>query len=350
MVKKNISLNLPVALRKHLKKVRQPSFIPPMLATLTKDYFSSPEWLYEHKFDGERCIAFKKNGVVRLMSRNHNLMNNSYPELVTALTKQKADNFVIDGEIVSKNKKGVSDFELLQGRINVRAPGAAKKRIAITYCIFDLMYLHGYDVRKLPLLARKKLLKPLLSYNKILSYTHHVLRNGIPFFKKACKLRWEGLIAKRIDSEYVGKRSRDWLKFKCIMKQELVIGGYTSPEGSRTYFGALLVGYYKNGKLMYAGKVGTGYSEETLALLGKKLKKLQRSSCPFANYDETLKNVHWVRPTLVAEFQFAQWTNAGRLRVGRYKGLRDDKSARDVVKETPKAIGPDLRKKRDLRT
>jgi len=342
MQKKNLLASIPAALRKDLRKIRQPSFIPPMLATLTKDYFSSKEWLYEHKFDGERCIAFKKNGVVTLMSRNHKKMNEIYPELVAALTKQAADNFIIDGEIVSKNKKGVSDFELLQGRINRRASSEAgiQKKIVIVYCIFDLIYIHGYDVRNLPLLTRKKLLKSLLTYNKILSYTTHTVGNGIPFFKKACKLHWEGLIAKRIGSEYVGKRSQDWLKFKCIMKQELVVAGYTKPQGSRTDFGALLVGYYKDGKLIYAGKVGTGYSEDTLAMLGKKLRKLHRATCPFTAYTGPTNNVQWVKPAIVAEFQFAQWTNAGRLRVGRYKGLRDDKAAKDVVKETPKAIGP----------
>ncbi len=343
MNKKITITSLPLELRKKIKKVTQPSFIPPMLATLTNDYFSDKEWLYEHKFDGERCIAFKKKGVVTLMSRNKKKMNEMYPELVTALTKQTADNFIIDGEIVSRGKNGVSDFELLQGRMNLRAgsPEEAKqKKIAIIYCIFDLIYVDGSDIRALPLYARKELLKNLLSYNKILSYTTHIIGDGITFFKKACKLHWEGLIAKQVDSEYVGKRSRNWLKFKCIMKQELVIAGYTAPQGSRSYFGALLVGYYKEGKLMYAGKVGTGYSEDTLALLGKKLQKLKVTKCPFADYEQSLKGVTWVKPTLVAEFQFAQWTNAGRLRVGRYKGLRDDKSAKDVVRETAKPIGP----------
>jgi len=347
MPKKNLLLSLPAALRTRLKKIKQPSFMPPMLATLTDDYFSSKEWLYEHKFDGERCIAFKKNGIVTLKSRNRNIKNKNYPELVAALTKQAADNFIIDGEIISKNKRGVSDFELLQGRINLREPGRAKKKVVITYCVFDLLYLDGYDTRALPLTTRKMLLKNLLSYSKIITYTRHVLRNGLLFFKKACKLRWEGLIAKRIDSTYVGKRSRDWLKFKCIMQQELVIAGYTAPQGSRSSFGALLVGYYnKAGKLVYAGKVGTGFSEETLTMLGKKLQRLQRASCPFTAYTGPERNVHWVKPILVAEFQFAQWTSAGRLRVGRYKGLRDDKSAKDVVKESPRTIGPDLRKKR----
>jgi DNA ligase D-like protein (predicted ligase) len=332
-----------VGTTKQLKKQTQPTYVPPMLATLTKHYFSDKEWLYEHKFDGERCIAYKKNGNVRLTSRNQHNMNDTYPELVAALTAQKADNFIIDGEIISRNKKGVSDFQALQGRINKRLQSeenTTQKQTPVVYCIFDLMYANGYDLRSLPLDERKKKLKTLLTYNKTLSYSKHVIGKGITLFKKACALKWEGVIAKRIKSAYVGKRSRDWLKFKCIMQQELVIGGYTDPKNSRSYFGALLVGYYDKGKLIYAGKVGTGYSESVLAMLGRKLQKLTVKTCPFTNYDESLQNVHWVKPTLVAEFQFAQWTNSGKLRVGRYKGLRDDKNAKDVVKEIPKAIGP----------
>lgn len=322
------------------KKVSQPDFVPPMLATLTIDYFSSPEWIYEHKFDGQRCLVVKKNGKVHLMSRNKRIINNEYPELAAAFEKQTADNFIIDGEIVAK-KKGLSDFELLQSRINLKNITEIKsktKAVPVSLCIFDLIYIDGYDICHFPLLMRKKLLKKLLNYNKLLTYTEHVEKDGIPFFKKACKLHWEGLIAKKADSIYVHRRSPLWLKFKCIMKQELVIGGYTTPQGSRTDFGALLVGYYKNGRLKYAGKVGTGYTQDTLRMLGKKLRALESKKCPFADYDLSSKDIHWVKPKLVAEFEFAEWTNIGRLRVGRYKGLRDDKSAKDVVQEIPKAI------------
>lgn len=344
MKNNNLFTNIPTEQLKKRKKIAQPNFIQPMLATLTSTYFSKPDWIYEHKFDGERCLAFKQHGKVRLISRNDKEMNRSYPELVTALEKQAADNFIIDGEIVSMDAQGNSDFELLQSRMNLRKGEkviAQERIIHIAYCIFDIIYIDGYDVRILSLLNRKEILKRSLNYNKTLVYAQHKVNDGIPFFKEACKLGWEGLIAKKSDSEYVGKRSTNWLKFKCIMKQELVIGGYTEPKGSRDYFGALLVGYYdKQGELQYAGKVGTGYSEETLTLLGKKLKKLALKTCPFSNYDGKTTGVHWVKPVLVAEFQFAQWTKANKLRVGRYKGLRDDKNAKDVVQETPKAIGP----------
>jgi DNA ligase D-like protein (predicted ligase) len=340
-MKKNndIFAGLAADVLKKRKKAPQPDFIPPMLATLTDHYFSSNEWIYEHKFDGQRCLAIKRKGVVHLLSRNNRHINNEYPELARAIAAQKADNFIIDGEIVAVTNKGFSDFESLQSRINLKDELHIKtkeKQVPIALCVFDVLYADGYDLQHLPLLARKQILEKLLIYNKLLMYTQHKVGNGIAYFHSACKKGWEGLIAKRADSIYMQKRSRDWLKFKCIMKQELVIAGYTESRGSRTDFGALLVGYYDQGKLMYAGKVGTGYSSETLQLLGKKLRALEVSKCPFVNYDASTLRVHWVRPQLVAEFQFAQWTKAGKLRVGRYKGLRTDKKAKDVVKEIPK--------------
>lgn len=338
--KQDLFASLPDHTLRLRKKMSEPLFMPLMLATLTDEYFSKETWIYEQKFDGERCLAIKKNGKVYLVSRNHKSMNAEYPELVQAFERQNADNFIVDGEIIAPDAKGVSDFQLLQGRLHLTKLARIESRakhVPISLCIFDVMYAGGYDLRRLPLLSRKKILKKLLTFNKTLVYTKHKVGNGIQFFKEACRLHWEGLIAKRADSEYVGVRSPNWLKFKCIMKQELVIAGFTEPKGSREYFGALLVGYYKNDKLMYAGKVGTGYTEEILKVLGKRLQKLEVKKCPFANYDESIKGVHWVKPQIVGEFQFAQWTKGGKLRVGRYKGLRDDKSARDVVKETPKA-------------
>jgi bifunctional non-homologous end joining protein LigD len=329
---------LPQDILQKRKKSPEPSFIEPMLATLTTDYFSSKDWIYEHKFDGERCLAFKKNGNVILKSRANKEMNNEYPELVKALAEQPANNFVIDGEIVALNQNGLSDFQLLQGRINLRKStevAQKEKAVPIYYQIFDAMYVGGYDIRDLPLLARKTILKKLLEYAGPLVYSTHRSTNGLEFFKEACKLHWEGLIAKRAQSPYVGVRSRDWLKFKCIMEQELVIIGYTDPQGSRTDFGALLVGYYDGDKLVYAGKVGTGYTRATLKMLGTQLHKLQISQSPVVNYTESTRGVHWVKPQLVAEIRFAEWTKADRLRVPRYKGLRDDKAAKDVVKEIP---------------
>lgn len=336
MAHKDLFKNLDNGEKKKLKKTAMPSFIKPMLATLTDDYFSSKDWIYEHKFDGERCLAIKKNGVVHLMSRNEREINREYPEIAAALAADPADNFIIDGELVAVNKKGLSDFQMLQSRINLSNEEKIKERaklVPVRYRIFDVLHAQGYDTRALPLLARKKILKQLLHFNRTLVYTTHRTPNGLTYFKQACKMGWEGLIAKRADSTYASIRSPDWLKFKCSSGQELVIAGYTKPQGSRSDFGALLVGYYKGSKLMYAGKVGTGFDQDALTLLGKKLRALEVKKCPFSNYDGRIANVHWVRPKLVADFKFAQWTAGGKLRVGRYKGLRDDKKAQDVVKE-----------------
>jgi DNA ligase D-like protein (predicted ligase) len=327
-------------MKNKMKKTAQPSFIAPMLATLTTDYFSSTDWIYEHKFDGIRCLAVKRKGTVHLMSRNDRLINHEYPEIVKALEAQKTDSFILDGEIVATSQ-GLSDFELLQSRINLKNTKkitSKMKLIPITFCIFDLLYTDGYDVRHLPLLERKKMLKKLLRYNKLLLYTEHQVGDGIAFFKNACKAKWEGAIAKKADSIYESRRSRNWLKFKCIMQQELVIGGYTEPRGERNKFGALLVGYFKGTKFMYAGKVGTGFDFDTIAMLYKKMKPLEIKKCPFTNFDISPNGVHWIKPKLVAEFQFAEWTRSGKLRVGRYKGLRTDKAAKLVVKEMPKAL------------
>ena len=266
-------------------------------------------------------------------------MNVEYPELVKALQAQDADDFIIDGEIVALDDKGISDFQLLQSRINLQ--NASKialksKNVEVHYRIFDVLYAEGYDLCDLPLLARKSILKKLLKYTKILSYTEHRSPDGLIYFKEACHNHWEGLIAKRADSTYQSNvRSLDWLKFKCVFDQELVIAGYTDPKRSRTDFGALLVGYYEGNKLMYAGKVGTGFSQEVLAMLGEKMRAREIKKCPFANYTESTKGVHWIRPELVGEFKFAEWTKGNKLRAPRYQGLRDDKAAKDVVKESP---------------
>jgi len=316
----------------------QPDFVSPMLATLTDKYFSSKDWFYEHKFDGVRCVAYKKNGKVTLLSRNDNNMNQSYPEIVTALEQQKADNFIIDGEIIAR-EEGVSSFQMLQSRIGLRTISKhIQTSVPIYFCIFDIIYAQNYKLTHLPLYIRKNILKKLLDYSKVLIYTTHRVGNGVEYYHQACKKRWEGLIAKDKNGIYVSKRSRLWLKFKCSSGQELVIGGYTTPTGSRINFGALLVGYYENGEFKYAGKVGTGYSHQTLEILGEKLKKLETSKCPFVNFDQSKRNVHWVKPKLVGEFEFAQWTKDNKLRVGRFKGLRNDKKAKDVIKEVAKHI------------
>lgn len=341
-MKPNIFTDIPTDILKKRKKEKQPDFIAPMLATLTKDYFSRTDWVYEHKFDGVRCLAYKKNGKVSLLSRNDNKMNNIYPEIVIALEEQIADNFIIDGEIIAKEHR-ISSFEMLQNRMNLRNNSRVKSiqnKIPIFYCIFDLIYIDGYNIEHFPLFARKTILEKLLDYNKILILTKPLVGNAIKLFQKACKLNWEGIMAKDKNSIYQNKRSKSWLKFKCHQGQELVIGGYTQSKSEihDKSFGALLVGYYKDGELQYAGKVGTGFSFQTISELGARLQKLEIKKCPFVNFDISTNYVHWVKPILVGEFEFAQWTKAGKLRVGRFKGLRSDKKATLVVKEEPKEI------------
>ena len=324
--------NLPPAVRDNLRKMVQPQWINPMLATLTSDYFSREGWIFEPKLDGERCLAFKENGKISLYSRNRLLLNGSYPELVQAFMQQESDNFIVDGEVVAL-RGAVSDFEMLQGRMQSRTPGDALiKQNPVYYYLFDILYFDGWDLRQLPLNYRKEILGQAVDFVDPLRFTPHVEHDGLPYYKQACSQKWEGVIAKRLDSPYLSIRSRDWLKFKCVNEQELVIGGYTDPEGSRNGFGALLVGYYAGGELIYAGKVGTGYSEETLRHLRAELKLLEQADSPFSVSIKD-KGIHWVKPVLVAQVGFSEWTQYGRLRHPRFLGLRRDKAAGDVVRE-----------------
>lgn len=314
------------------KKAAMPEWISPMLATLTHDYFSDPEWLYERKFDGERCIVFGKNGKVRLMSRNQKELNDTYPELEAALEKQEKD-FIADGEVVAF-EGNVTSFSRLQKRMQIRDRKEAEKSgVQVYFYLFDLLYYDGHDLTEAPLKERKKLLKQAFRYDDPLRYTGHRVKEGEAYHKEACKKGWEGLIAKRADSPYRSTRSRDWLKFKCVHQQEFIIVGYTDPHGERIGFGALLIGYYEEGELHYAGEVGTGYDDELLKNLHEKLEKIERDTPPVVDKDVPGKEVHWVKPKLVGEVGFTEWTRKGRLRHPRFLGLRDDKAPEDVVRE-----------------
>lgn len=327
-----ILANLPEDQKKLLIKQKQPSQYHVMLATLTHDYFYSNDWLYEHKLDGERCITIKNKNKVILETRNHKSMNVNYPDIEEALVHIDA-NVILDGEIVAF-KNGLTDFSRLQQRMHARTKLAAKHlRVAVYYYIFDIMYLDGYDLSQLPLITRKKILRALISFKKPLRFSTHKTNVTPAYFKAICKKGWEGLMVKNKMSTYQNKRSADWLKFKCMQEQELVIGGYTDPQRSRVGFGALLVGYYKRGKFHYAGKVGTGFDTETLLLLKKKFDALATTKNPFVNFYDSLKNVHWVKPQLVCQVGFTEWTAGNKLRHPRYIGLRRDKAATEVTQE-----------------
>jgi bifunctional non-homologous end joining protein LigD len=297
--------------------------IAPMKAVLTDEAFSDPNWIYERKLDGIRCIAIKAEQRVRLLSRNDLSLNSRFPEVVQALEADSATDFVIDGEVVAFAGSQTS-FARLQQR--------GERPVAVFYYVFDLLYLAGHDVTSLPLRARKALLRHALHFHGPVRLTPHRNRDGEAMFREACRKGWEGLIAKRAESPYLRGRSRDWLKFKCSAEQELVIGGYTAPRGSRTDLGALLLGYYQDGKLRYAGKVGTGFNRAELGRLAGLLEPLRRDDSPFAD-EVRERHVTWVQPRLVAEIGFSEWTRDGRLRHPRYLGLRDDKAASEVVRE-----------------
>ncbi|MGM0365099.1 MAG: non-homologous end-joining DNA ligase [Actinomycetota bacterium] len=320
--------------QQELEKTRQeeiPEFFEPMLATLTKDYFNHKSWIYERKLDGERALAFCREGKVNLASRNNKDLNPRYPEIVRALENYSKD-FVIDGEIVAFRGNKTS-FGKLQKRMH-SYPEAKDFKIKVYYYVFDIIFFQNFNLSKLELTQRKRILKRIFVFKQPVRFLVHRRENGIAYFRQACRKSWEGIIAKDGCSTYAGGRSKKWLKFKCINRQEFVIGGYTRPQSSRIGFGALLIGYYSNGNLIYAGKTGTGFDDETLGFLKEKFKKLKVSQSPFFQPAKIRdKDVRWLKPVLVCEVGFTEWTSDGKLRHPRYLGLREDKDPREVTKE-----------------
>ena len=291
-----------------------------MKAVLTDERFSDPDWIFERKLDGIRCVAIRDGDRVRMLSRNDLSLNGRYPELAAALEAQERTRFAVDGEVVA--------FEGDTTSFQALGEGAAR-----FYYVFDVLWLDGEDVRDRPLRERKALLRDALGFDDPIRLTEYRNEAGEEMFDEACRKGWEGVIAKRADSRYSSKRSRDWLKFKCEQGQELVIGGYTAPRGSRTDLGALLVGVYdEQGELRYAGKVGTGFTRATLSDLASRLEPLRREDSPFADAPR-FRDATWVDPELVGQIGFAEWTRAGRLRHPRFLGLRFDKPASKVVRE-----------------
>jgi bifunctional non-homologous end joining protein LigD len=318
--------------RNRLEAASHPEWCDPMLARLTDRRFSDPDWLFERKFDGERALAFRRQDEVRLLSRNCKALSGSYPELADAVARQGCKDFVVDGEVVAFEGKRTS-FARLQQRMQLDDPEEARASgVAVYYYLFDLLHLEGYDLQRLPLRRRKTLLRRALEFEDPIRFTPHRNRTGEARFREACTEGWEGLIAKRASSSYRGGRSSDWLKFKCSRGQELVVGGFSAPRGSRKGFGALLLGYYEDDELRYAGKVGTGFDDNTLVQLRRRLDRLARNSSPFR--DEIRDpSVTFVQPRLVAEVGFTEWTVDGRLRHPRFLGLRRDKRPEEVSRE-----------------
>ena len=319
----------------------KPAWFEPELATLTRDRFSDLAWMYERKLDGERCLAFRDGDQVRLMTRNRKMVSSTYPELVEALGAQQSGDFVVDGEVVAFSD-GQTRFAQLQQRMQQARPSADLIRsVPVQYYLFDVLWADGTDLRPQPLRERNQRLHQLLDFADPLRFTEHRVGDGVEFYQEACRLGWEGLIAKRTDAPYQAGRTKDWLKFKCENNQELVIGGFTDPQGSRTGLGALLLGYYdSDGQLVYAGKVGTGFNQQTLHRLHDELSAMVQDRSPFERGDlPRERGVHWTRPRLVAQIGFSEWTTDGRLRHPRFQGLRRDKSPAEVIREVPQAYG-----------
>ncbi|MGH8313791.1 MAG: non-homologous end-joining DNA ligase, partial [Steroidobacterales bacterium] len=324
------------------RKAKMPAMLSPTLATLVDSAPTGEEWVHEIKFDGYRMVTRIDHGDVHVYSRNGKEWTAALPSVVASLRQLDVDQAWLDGEIAVADARGRTGFQALQNALS------DPRGTGIVYFVFDLLYRDGYDLRGVALTERKRLLRPLLgTSDPRLRYSVDVQGSGAEFFKQACAMELEGAVAKRAASTYrEGIRTRDWVKVKCAKRQEMVIGGFTDPQGSRSGLGALLLGVYEAGKLHYAGKVGTGFDDKTLAKLRPLLDKLEQREPSFADPPRGFeaKGAHWVRPQLVAEIAFTEWSNDGALRHPSFQGLREDKKAADVVRERPEAgkgDGPD---------
>lgn len=323
-------------------KTKPPTFIEPMLAKLVSDLPEGDDWSYEVKFDGYRALAFKNKSDIHLLSRNEKDFVGKFPEIAEAVSELKVSDCLLDGEIVALDEKGRSSFQLLQ-RLEM-----GDGRPPLFFYVFDILKLKGRDLRKRPLEERKTILETVLKdAPTVIRFSGLLPGKPKELLAHVRKLGLEGLIAKRRGSLYEsGERSGAWAKIKLQQEQEVVIGGYTPPSGARKHFGALLIGYHQRGKLMFAGKVGTGFDQALLRSLHEKFETIASPDCPFANLPEKtlgrygqgitagqMKRCHWVKPVLVCQVRFTEWTGDGKLRHPTFVGLREDKDAADVVRE-----------------
>jgi bifunctional non-homologous end joining protein LigD len=302
-----------------------PLRVKPMLTTLVDEAFDNDDWLFEIKWDGYRAVASISGGNVELYSRN-NLSFNRYTEIVDELSTWPID-AVLDGEIVALDENGHSRFQFLQNWMS-------DQQGTLRYYVFDILWLEGYDLTEVPLIERKKILKQIIPPSDAICYSDHVEKNGIKFFEAASQRGLEGIIAKKKKATYeTDTRSKNWLKIKTALRQEAVIVGFTEPAGSRSYFGALVLGIYESGKLEYAGHTGTGFTHKTLKEVWDKLEPLITDKCPFDIKPKTRLPATWVKPKLICEVKFQEWTQGHIMRVPVFMGLRTDKKATEVKKE-----------------
>lgn len=318
------------------------SVVKPMLASLADEAFDSEDWIFEIKWDGYRALAGLKNGKVELQSRNNLSFNKKYYPVTEALQKWKVD-AIIDGEIIAVDDEGTTDFQHLQAW---QKTGKGQ----LLYYVFDVLWVDGLSVTHLPLLERKEILKVLLPQESIIRYSDHVHATGKDFFELAVTKGLEGIMAKKADSLYYpGIRTQQWLKIKTHRRQEVVICGFTKGRNSRQYFGALILGVYENKELVYIGHTGSGFNQKSLVDMYKKLEPLITDKCPFRKKPKTNMPAVWVKPELVAEVKFQEWTNENILRIPIFLGLREDKKATDVKKEESAGIissNDEVKKKR----
>jgi bifunctional non-homologous end joining protein LigD len=320
-----------------------PTEIYPMLATSIAEPFDGPDWLFEIKWDGYRAVAFIEAAKVRLVSRNQNELTQRYPELKDLPKFVKAKNAILDGEVVALDDQGRPSFSLMQQRTGFR-PGARRgvsnADVPVLYYAFDLLYLDGEDWRRVPLEDRKKKLASILITGDSLRYSDHYEQQGKALFEIAREKGLEGILAKRRDSLYHERRSSEWLKIKIRHRLECVIGGYTKPEGTRAHFGSIVLGLYeKQARLIHVGQAGSGFNQKSLSEISKLLTQLETKQKPFYGEVEALRQVTWVKPQLVAEIEYAEWTegaNGGsgpKLRAPVFLGLRDDKDPKECLLE-----------------
>lgn len=297
-----------------------------------------PGWLFEIKYDGVRVLAIRREGTVKLCGRSGQLTTDRYPEVARALAVLPVDDFVIDGEIIALDEDNRPSFQLLQSRIGLSDPRdveRAMREVPVTGVFFDCLAVGGHDLRGLPLRSRKECLALFVPKRGIAAYGDHVTGQGAAFFDAVCAQGLEGVMAKRAGSPYTAARTGDWLKIKCHRRQEFVIGGYTKPQGSRARFGALHLGVWDKGRLVYVGKVGTGFSVASLETIYRALAPLERPTSPFDVGAPAGRGHHWVEPTLVAEVRFSEWTRDGGIRHPAFLGLRTDKAPETITREEP---------------
>jgi bifunctional non-homologous end joining protein LigD len=333
-------ISTPSAVKDLLGGVRKPmpTAVHPMLATSVETPFDDPEWLFEIKWDGYRAVSFLQEGKVRLVSRNQNDLTGEFPELHELSKLIKAKNAVLDGEVVALDEQGRASFSLMQQRTGIRKGGrrvGARRELQIVYYIFDLLYVDGFDLRRVELEQRKQVLAQIIAPSELVRYSDH-FPQGLALFEVAKQKGLEGILAKKRASHYEERRSREWLKIKVTQTVDCVVGGYTDPEGSRQYFGSIVLGLYdEKGRLIHVGQAGTGFNQAMLKEIWQVLKELETNRSPFYG-DVDAAHVHWVKPERVAEIKFTEWTHETteggmKLRAPVFLGLRGDKDPKECT-------------------